>query len=56
MGVIGWNPKDRTHTLPWFDTFGSPPGVPGKGQWLGEALKFESGAAGARSSSFGTAA
>jgi hypothetical protein len=40
-GVIGWNPKEKTYTLHWFDTFGSPPSVPGKGQWLGNALKFE---------------
>lgn len=40
-GVIGWNPKEKGYTLHWFDTFGSPPSVPSKGQWLGDALKFE---------------
>ena len=40
-GVIGWNAKEKTYTLHWFDTFGSPPSVPGKGQWVGDALKFE---------------
>jgi hypothetical protein len=32
-GVIGWSPKEKTYTLHWFDTFGSPPSVPGKGKW-----------------------
>jgi hypothetical protein len=40
-GVIGWSPKEKTYTLHWFDTFGSPPSVPGKGKWVGDALKFE---------------
>lgn len=40
-GVIGWDAKQKCYTLHWFDTFGSPPSVPGKGQWQGDALKFE---------------
>ena len=39
-GVIGWDAKKKSYTLHWFDTFGSPPGAPGTGQWQGEALKF----------------
>ena len=30
----------RPYTLHWFDTFGSPPGAPGTGEWQGDALKF----------------
>ena len=40
-GVIGWNPKENTYTLHWFDTFGSAPSVPGKGAWVGDALRFQ---------------
>ena len=39
-GVIGWDAKKKNYTLHWFDTFGSPPGAPGTGQWQGDALKF----------------
>ncbi|MDP9281082.1 MAG: DUF1579 domain-containing protein [Chloroflexota bacterium] len=39
-GVIGWDAKKKNYTLHWFDTFGSPPGAPGTGQWEGDALKF----------------
>ena len=40
-GLIGWSPKEKTYTLHWFDTFGSPPSVPGKGAWVGDALRFQ---------------
>jgi len=33
-----WPIKD--YTLHWFDTFGSPPGAPGTGQWENDTLKF----------------
>jgi uncharacterized protein DUF1579 len=39
-GVIGWDAKKQTYTLHWFDTFGSPPGAPGTGQWQGDTLRF----------------
>jgi hypothetical protein len=39
-GVIGWDARKKSYTLHWFDTFGSPPGAPGTGQWQGDALKF----------------
>ena len=39
-GVIGWDAKKKNYTLHWFDTFGSPPGAPGTGQWENETLKF----------------
>ena len=39
-GVIGWDAKKKSYTLHWFDTFGSPPGAPGMGEWRGDALKF----------------
>lgn len=39
-GVIGWDAKQKNYTLHWFDTFGSPPGAPGTGQWQGDTLKF----------------
>ena len=39
-GVIGWDAKKKKYTLHWFDTFGSPPGAPGTGEWQGDALKF----------------
>jgi hypothetical protein len=39
-GVIGWDAKKKNYTLHWFDTFGSPPGAPGTGQWQADALKF----------------
>ena len=39
-GVIGWDAKQKQYTLHWFDTFGSPPGAPGTGQWENDALKF----------------
>ena len=39
-GVIGWDAKKKNYTLHWFDTFGSPPGAPGTGQWQGDTLKF----------------
>ena len=39
-GVIGWDSKKKKYTLHWFDTFGSPPGAPGTGEWQGDALKF----------------
>ena len=39
-GVIGWDAKKKSYTLHWFDTFGSPPGAPGTGQWENDTLKF----------------
>ena len=39
-GVIGWDAKKKVYTLHWFDTFGSPPGAPGTGQWENDTLKF----------------
>lgn len=39
-GVIGWDAKKKNYTLHWFDTFGSPPGAPGTGQWDKDVLKF----------------
>jgi hypothetical protein len=39
-GVIGWDAKKKKYTLHWFDTFGSPPGAPGTGEWRGDMLKF----------------
>jgi Protein of unknown function (DUF1579) len=39
-GVIGWDAKKKNYTLHWFDTFGSPPGAPGTGQWENDTLKF----------------
>jgi hypothetical protein len=39
-GVIGWNAKEKHYTLHWFDTFGSPPGAPGTGEWKNDTLKF----------------
>ena len=39
-GVIGWDAKQKHYTLHWFDTFGSPPGAPGTGQWQNDTLKF----------------
>jgi len=39
-GVIGWDPKQKHYTLHWFDTFGSPPGAPGTGEWENDTLKF----------------
>lgn len=39
-GVIGWDAKQNHYTLHWFDTFGSPPGGPGTGQWDGDTLSF----------------
>ena len=39
-GVIGWDAKQKHYTLHWFDTFGSPPGAPGTGQWKNDALRF----------------
>ncbi|MBX7116902.1 MAG: DUF1579 domain-containing protein [Myxococcaceae bacterium] len=40
-GVIGWDAKQKSYTLHWFDNFGSPPLTPGKGTWNGHALVFE---------------
>jgi len=39
-GVIGWDAKQKHYTLHWFDTFGTPPGAPGTGQWTNDELKF----------------
>lgn len=39
-GVIGWDAKKKNYTLHWFDTFGSPPGAPGTGEWENDILKF----------------
>ena len=39
-GVIGWDAKQKHYTLHWFDTFGSPPGAPGTGQWDSDTLTF----------------
>lgn len=39
-GVIGWDANKKKYTLHWFDTFGSPPGAPGTGEWQGDALRF----------------
>ena len=39
-GVIGWDPKDKSYTLHWFDNFGNPPATPGRGQWTGNTLAF----------------
>lgn len=39
-GVIGWDAKQKHYTLHWFDTFGSPPGAPGTGEWQNDTLKF----------------
>ncbi len=39
-GVIGWDAKQKHYTLHWFDTFGSPPGGPGTGQWEHDTLTF----------------
>jgi hypothetical protein len=44
MGVLGWDAKQNQYTLHWFDTFGSPPGSPGRGSWDGQVLRFEHGA------------
>jgi hypothetical protein len=40
-GVIGWDPKEKSYTLHWFDNFGNPPAQPGRGQWKGDTLTFE---------------
>jgi hypothetical protein len=39
-GVLGWDAKQQHYTLHWFDTFGSPPGAPGTGQWENDTLTF----------------
>src|SRR5262249_5187940 len=31
----------KCYTLHWFDSYGTPPGKPGRGQWEGETLMFE---------------
>lgn len=40
-GVIGWDPKEKSYTLHWFDNFGSPPAQPGRGKRKGDTLAFE---------------
>jgi hypothetical protein len=40
-GVLGWDPKEKSYTLHWFDNFGNPPAKPGRGQWKGNTLAFE---------------
>jgi uncharacterized protein DUF1579 len=40
-GVVGWDPKEKSYTLHWFDNFGKPPAAPGRGQWKGNTLAFD---------------
>jgi hypothetical protein len=40
-GVLGWDPKEKSYTLHWFDNFGNPTAQPGRGQWNGDTLTFE---------------
>jgi hypothetical protein len=40
-GVLGWDPKEKSYTLHWFDNFGNPPAKPGRGRWKGNTLAFE---------------
>ena len=40
-GILGWDPKEKSYTLHWFDNFGNPPAKPGRGQWKGDTLAFE---------------
>jgi hypothetical protein len=37
----GWDAKNKCYTMHWFDTYGSPPDRPGRGQWEGDTLAFE---------------
>jgi len=42
-GVLGWDPKQESYTLHWFDNFGSPPAEPSRGDWQGDRLVLENG-------------
>ncbi len=48
-GVIGYDARAGIYTLHWFDSFGRPPSLPGRGRWTGSTLVFEHGADGSES-------
>jgi hypothetical protein len=40
-GVYGWDAKQGTYTMYWFDAMGMDPGGPARGKWEGDTLMFE---------------
>ena len=40
-GVFGWDSKQNSYTMYWFDSIGTDPGGPARGKWEGDLLRFE---------------
>ena len=41
-GVIGYDERDRSYVWFWFDSMGTPPSAPSRGNWDGDTLTFVS--------------